>query len=429
MVLDTLGNNSDRISLPNVRLQKRFEMVGLPPGVNHIIGWQEVAPFSDIMHQSYIYSLKSHFKLAANGNATRDDKGNNPDVAPRIHNWGEAVITAWWAPQIGLAKAREFVGGDLGDTEWDGGQTDSADQRIARAKRNVRHFANIILDEVAVVEQYAPADTTARTDDRDQETSLTEQDPQASTRQAVDAQPGADKMLGTEDDIPAVPRHEDTRTGLLYRPDRMNLRVLQPARLQTVSQLWWDKIEFEFPKNARRLGIEDYVQYHSGGGGFINTGIVNGAWPGYIIWMLTIPSSDIHEEYNLGQMLNRTKLNDDADDGAPEQWNDFPLHFDSDKNNEQDPKAPGSKLLAGDDWDDYRWLAPQRRPLDGSLNFEAQESGGRPLDDAFRQQALQFYAFNPDDMQLFKNVKMDLRIMRDITYRRRAPVVGTLSAR
>ena len=283
-------------------------------------------------------------------------------------NFGMVFLTCWWLP---LFEADMFTIPD-----------------------NWNDFATILQKRVTKVEDPHPS---AALDDITSDT---------------DATPGSGDN----------PNAVTADANLIYRPDRISLKALQPAQVtMPATPLYRRLIRLGyFYDSGYRTGNGTKTRYLARIRGFLDSGFST-PLPGGVVWVLTIPPSPGQNSYSL-------KDPDDPEAGYKKGDANDRYNIEWPKGNRQqdfdmtDDNAGG--LLYLDSWSEYEFLAPAKNPITGELNFV------NDIDtvNKFRQLALQWYGHlddpgfaNPTSKApKWKQTAIDMIMSRDIVFNRSA---------
>ena len=230
------------------------------------------------------------------------------------------------------------------------------------------------------------------------------------------------RVTKVEDPHPTIERvsvddetHNDpTADGsLIYRPDRISLKALQPAQVtMPATPLYRRLIRLGYFYDAGyRTGNGTKTKYLARVRGFLDSGFSTPI-PGGIVWVLTIPPSPGQTSGDPTNDAENYK-NDIYNIDWPGENNDFDM-----EDNDQ------GGLLYLDSWTDYEFLAPAKNPITGELQFV------NDIDtvNKFRKLALQWYGHlnapgitNPTSKEAkWKQIPIDMVMSRDIVFNRSA---------
>lgn len=193
---------------------------------------------------------------------------------------------------------------------------------------------------------------------------------------------------------------EGADKNLLYRPDRISQRVLEPAQVvMPYTPLYNRWIKFGlFDRNAYRTGQGDNCLYLHTDAGSIDVGF-NTATPGAVVWILTIPPVQTDTNY---------------------------------KKDVVDPTTGGYDMTAAtgglsqymQSWEEYEPLVPKRHPITGVFQY-TDELG---TINTFRKLALRRVGHYASGTPFYKQVNINVKFYRALIYRRNADTRQLVSA-
>lgn len=196
-----------------------------------------------------------------------------------------------------------------------------------------------------------------------------------------DTAPGTNIAWDTDDSGDDDNSIGDTDTNLIFRPDRISLRVLRRAAAAAPMRLynrreWLGWMEGK----AFRTGNSTNMRIAHRMRGFVRSGVDTDN-PGYIIWVLTIPPAVASSEF-----------------------------------------SEASAFPANQEFEDLDFLAPSFDPIMQARSYAAGDALNR-----WRRWAIHFWAQASGGDQQYNPVALDYRMRRDIAFSRSRPTPKMIS--